>query len=179
MAGHNKWSKVKHKKAAQDEKKSKIFSLHARLLEIESRKAEGDTNSPGLKAAIDRARAVNMPNDNISRAIQKGAGGSGEALEEVVYEAYGPGGTALIIKGVTDNKNRTSAEIKHTLGILGGTLASPGSVLWAFEKNGTSFVPRNTVPLSEENILALRNLVRKLEDRDDVGEIITNEEAGV
>src|SRR5690348_1557363 len=108
MSGHNKWSKIKNKKAVTDAKKSKVFSMFAKMIAVESRKAKGDKNSPSLRAVMERARAVNMPNDNIDRAVAKGAGGDGGNLEEVLYEAYGPGGAALIIEGITDNKNRTT-----------------------------------------------------------------------
>ena len=115
MSGHNKWSKIKHKKAATDAQKSKIFSKHAQIISIESRSANGDINSPSLKAAIERAKKDSMPATNIDRAVKKGIGGEAGLLEKVTYEAYGPGGTALIIEGVTDNRNRTAAEIKHLL----------------------------------------------------------------
>jgi transcriptional/translational regulatory protein YebC/TACO1 len=107
MSGHNKWSKIKHKKAATDAQKSKIFSKHAAVIAMESRKAGGNLTSPSLIAVIERAKKDSMPKENIDRAVAKGAGGTGAALEEVVFEAFGPGGTAMIITAVTDNNNRT------------------------------------------------------------------------
>ena len=134
MAGHNKWSKIKHKKAATDAEKSKVFGKLARFIAVEAKKAGGDKNAPGLRVAIEKARKENMPSENIERAVQKGTRGAGAVPESVVYEAYGPGGVALIIEGLTDNKNRTSQEIKHLLMEHGATLAEPGSASWAFEK---------------------------------------------
>jgi len=174
MSGHNKWSKVKHKKEAEDKKKSKIFTMHARLITIESKKCGGDTSSPGLKNAIIRARVVNMPSGNIDRAVTRGTGAEGGTLEEVVYEAYGPGGTAIIITGITDSKNRTLSEIKRICADARGNVATPGSALWAFKKDGDEFLPENIVRLSEEDTTALRTLVENLLDNDDVRAVFTN-----
>jgi len=107
MSGHNKWSKIKHKKAATDAQRSKIFSKHSSLITMESRNAGGDTNSPSLAAAIERAKKDSMPKDNIERAVAKGSGSEGANLQEVMFEAYGPGGVAILITAVTDNNNRT------------------------------------------------------------------------
>src|SRR3989338_7058585 len=108
MSGHSKWAKIKHQKAATDAKKSKVFSKLVRYIAVEAKKAKGDRNAPGLRVAIDKARAANMPGENIDRAIEKAAGGSD--MERVTYEAYGPGGVALIIEGLTDSRNRTSQQ---------------------------------------------------------------------
>ena len=115
MAGHSKWAQIKRKKEATDAKKSQIFSKFAKLIASESKKAKGDRSAPGLRLAIMRAKVVNMPNDNIDRAIEKGKGDGGTAMDEVLYEAYGPGGVAVLIVGLTDNRNRTAQEIKHLL----------------------------------------------------------------
>jgi len=174
MSGHNKWSKIKHKKAATDAEKSKIFSKHARLITVESRKANGDVNSPQLKAAIEKAKKDNMPQDNIKRAVSKGAGNSAESISEVTYEAYGPGGSALIISGVTDNKNRTAAEIKHLLSKVGLSLAEPGAALWAFEKREGGWMAKTKVPLNDEDGERLGSILEKLEEHDDVQNVYTN-----
>src|SRR3989344_2427014 len=116
MSGHNKWSKIKHKKAASDAVKSRVFSKFARLISVESKKVKGDINAPGLRLAIERAKKENMPGDNIERAVAKGKSDTGTSLEKVIFETYGPGGVALLIEGLTDNNNRTSQEIKHLLG---------------------------------------------------------------
>lgn len=174
MAGHSKWSKVKHKKAITDAKKSKAFSKLAQLIMVESRKAKGDASSPALRAVIERARAANMPALNIEKAIKKGVGAEAEILEEVVYETYGPGGTAIIIKGITDNKNRSANETKHILSKNNASLAAPGSAVWAFSKSDSGWVPNITVKLSESDSRAFEKLIEELEENEAVQEIYTN-----
>ncbi|MCD5382164.1 MAG: YebC/PmpR family DNA-binding transcriptional regulator [Candidatus Pacebacteria bacterium] len=173
MSGHNKWSKIKHKKAATDAQKSKVFSKHASLIAMESRKAGGDTASPRLAAAIERAKKDSMPKDNIEKAVAKGSGAGGAALEEVMYETYGPGGTALIITAVTDNPNRTSPEIRHLLSKAGYQLGAPGSAVWAFTKDGMNYTPTNKVYLSDDDGEKLATLVETLEEHDDVQDVFT------
>ena len=177
MSGHNKWSKIKHKKAATDAQKSKLFSKHAALIAIESRNAGGDITSPGLKAAIERAKKDSMPAQNIERAVKKGTGGDAGALEQVVYESYGPGGVAMIIEGVTDNRNRTAAEIKHLLGTYELSLAAPGAASWAFSKNADMEWEANSkVGLSEEDAKKLMEIVEAIEEHDDINDVYTNAE---
>lgn len=138
MSGHSKWSKIKHQKAVTDAKKGKVFSKVARLITLAAREKGGDpqTNA-ALRTIIEKARSLNMPADNIDRAIKKGTGeGKESALEEVRYEAIGPAGAMFLIEGITDNKNRTTSEIKHLLSERGGRLAEQGSVEWIFEKRG-------------------------------------------
>ena len=141
MSGHSKWSKIKHKKAATDARKSKVFSKLVRYIAVEAKLAKGDRNSPGLRLAIDKARAANMPADNIDRAIDK-ASQSSAALEPVVYESYGPGGTAIVIEGYTDNRNRTAQEIKFILSKHGSALAVQNAAMWAFAKGDQGLEPR-------------------------------------
>ncbi|PIT90846.1 YebC/PmpR family DNA-binding transcriptional regulator [Candidatus Kaiserbacteria bacterium CG10_big_fil_rev_8_21_14_0_10_49_17] len=176
MSGHNKWSKIKHKKAATDAQKSKIFGKLARLIAVESKKAGGDSNSPGLRLAIDKAKEVNMPKDNIDRAVAKGTSADTAALESVVYEAYGPGGCALIITGLTDSRNRTAAEVKHTLSKNGLELAAQGSALWAFEKNGDEYTAKSTVPLSESDAQKLEGVIEAFGELEDIQDVFTNAE---
>lgn len=173
MSGHNKWSKVKHKKAATDAQKSKIFSKHAALIALESKKTGGDVNAPGLAAAIERAKKDSMPKDNIERAVQKGKGGNAGGVEEVVYETYGPGGTAIIITALTDNPNRTTPEVRHILSKAGYELGTSGSAAWAFTKTANGYVPTTPVDLSEEDGERLANLIEALEEQDDVQDIYT------
>ncbi|MDE2213113.1 MAG: YebC/PmpR family DNA-binding transcriptional regulator [Patescibacteria group bacterium] len=173
MAGHSKWAKVKHQKAVTDVRKSKIFSKLVRFIAVEAKKAKGDRSAPGLRAAIEKARAANMPSENIDRAIEK-ASGTGADIETVMYEAYGPGGAALIIEGYTDNRNRTGQEIKHLLSQQGGTLATPGAAMWAFTRSEGKLQPTATVDLSEADLEALAQLVDALEEHDDVSEVYTN-----
>ena len=172
MAGHNKWSKIKHKKAITDAKKSKIFGKLVRMIQVEAKKANGDVNSPGLRAAIEKARKENMPNDNIDRAIKK-ASEAGD-LKPVTFEVYGPAGVGLIVEALTDNNNRTSSEIKHLLSKLGTTLAGSGSVTWAFKREGMEWIPENTIEMSDDDIPKLEKLVDTLEDHDDVQDVYTN-----
>jgi YebC/PmpR family DNA-binding regulatory protein len=133
MSGHNKWSKIKHKKAISDSKKSKEFSKLARLLTVESKKASGDISSPSLRVAIEKARGANMPSINIDRAVKKGITADAASMEAITYEAYGPGGSALVIEALTENKNKAASEIKHILSKNGSSLAAQGSATWAFE----------------------------------------------
>ncbi len=176
MAGHNKWSKIKNKKAATDAAKSKIFSKMAKLIATASKEAKGDTSSPTLRAAIEKAREYNMPADNIERAVKKGAGSDAESLESITYEAYGPGGCALIIETLTDNRNRTAQEVKQIFSKHGFSIATPGSASWAFTKENNEWKPNMTVPLSEEDGKVLETLVGDLEDNDDVQDVYTNAE---
>lgn len=176
MAGHNKWSKIKHKKAATDAQKSKVFGKLARLIAVESKLAGGDVNSPGLRAAIEKAKKENMPSDNIDRAVKKGAGGDALQMEAVLYEAYGPGGCALIVEGLTDNKNRSSAEIKHILSKNGLALAGQGSASWAFEKTNGEWEPKTMAPISDEDKEKLEKIIEELEENDDIQDVYTNAE---
>lgn len=152
MSGHSKWSQIKHKKALTDAKRGKIFSKMARLISVAARERGGDpAKNSALRMIIDRARALNMPQDNVVRAIARGAGKlEGVKFEEFILEAYGPSGSALIIEGTTDNKNRMVSEIKHLLSLRDGKLATPGSVLWLFTRQGVIDAERGG--LTKENL---------------------------
>ena len=176
MSGHNKWSQIKHRKGAVDALKSKTFTKIVRLLNMEAKKADGNVNSPGLKAAIEKARAENMPRENIERAIKKASIDDNSKLETITYEAYGPGGCAIIIESLTDNRNKASAEIKHILSVHELTLAGIGAAAWAFEKNGTSWIPKTKIPLSPEDSAKLQEIVEELDQNDEVQEVFTNAE---
>ena len=115
MAGHSKWAQIKRQKGANDMARSAVFGKLARRITVESKKASGDVNAASLRAAIEKAKAANMPKENIERAVAKGSSADAGSLESVTYETYGPGGAAVVIEALTDNKNRTSAEIKHLL----------------------------------------------------------------
>ncbi len=174
MAGHSKWAKVKHQKAITDSRKSKIFSKLVRFIAVEAKKAKGDRSSPGLRAAVEKARAANMPSDNIEHAIEK-ASGEGALVENLTYEAYGPGGAALIIEGYTDNRNRTAQEVKHILSKHGGSLAGPGAAMWAFAKSAEGKLePSSPLELADEDLEKLAQLVDELEEHDDVSDVYTN-----
>ena len=136
MSGHSKWSTIKHKKGIKDQKRGKIFSKLVRQIQIAARKDPNPETNSALRLVIEKAKEVNMPSNNIERAIKKASGADkeGQQLKEVTLEAYGPSGSALLIEAITDNRNRTVAEIKHILERNGGHLAEKGSVLWLFEK---------------------------------------------
>lgn len=176
MAGHNKYSKIKHIKAKNDAQKSKAFGKLVRLITVEAKKANGVLTSPGLVAAIEKARGENMPNDTIERAIKKATTDNSAAMESIVYETYGPGGVAILIEALTDNRNKAAQEVKHILSKNGYELASPGSASWAFKKEGGSWVPTTTIPLEDADIEALTKLVEELEENDEVQEVFTNAE---
>ena len=176
MSGHNKWSQIKNKKAVTDGKRSKIFGKFSKLIALEAKKAAGNLSSPGLRAVIERAKKENMQNELIDRAVKKGAGGDAGNMEAGLFEAYGPGGCAMLITGLTDNNNRTVAEIKHLLSKRGLALAGHGAALWAFNKTGDEYEPNTTAPLSDEDGEALGNLLEELDEHDDVQEVYTNAE---
>ncbi|MFM2357758.1 MAG: hypothetical protein RJA61_495 [Candidatus Parcubacteria bacterium] len=177
MSGHNKYSKIKHKKALTDAKKSKMFSKFSRLITLESQKAGGNISSPALDNAIKKAREVNMPNDSIDRAVKKGITDKEDSLEPITYEGYGPGGCALIIDTLSSNRNKTAQEIKHTFSKNGFALAVPGSASWAFNKTlGEGWVPHTHIQISEEDGKILETLIEELEENDDVQEVYTNAE---
>lgn len=155
MSGHNKWAKIKHKKAGTDAQRGKLFSRIIKEITIAARNGGGDANgNPRLRLAVQNAKSANMPADNIKRAIQRGTGElPGSVYEELTYEGYGPGGVALMIELVTDNKNRTVAEIRHILDRNNGKLAESGSVAWMFQKKGSIEVPKSGI--SEDDLLSI------------------------
>ena len=138
MSGHNKWSKIKNKKGSEDAKKGKIFTKHARNITVAAREGGLDPEyNASLKTAIEMAKADNMPNDHIDRAIKKASGeAGGDNFERIIYEGYGPGGVAFIVDCLTDNKNRTAPDVRHIFDKFGGNLGTDGSVMFLFEKKG-------------------------------------------
>jgi YebC/PmpR family DNA-binding regulatory protein len=143
MSGHSKWSSIKHKKAAADAKRGQMFTKLARAITVAARDGGGDPEAnPALAAAAQKARDNSMPKENIQRAIDRGtgAGADAAAIERVVFEGYGPGGAAILVEALTDNRNRTSAEVRHAFTKHGGSLGEPGSVAWVFEKRGVVLV---------------------------------------
>ncbi|CAN5140011.1 hypothetical protein BH11PAT3_BH11PAT3_0150 [soil metagenome] len=177
MSGHNKWSKIKRQKGSTDAAKSKIFGKMGALIASESKRAKGDTSSPSLRAAIEKAQEYNMPKDTIDRAVKKGLGADAESMDSITYEAYGPGGSALIIEALTSNRNKAAQEIKHILSKNGFELASQGSASWAFTKGlGAEWAPNMTVPLTPEDENILEILINDLEENDEVQDVYTNAE---
>ncbi len=142
MAGHSKWAQIKRKKAVNDQKRGQHFTRLIREITVAARSGGGDPNfNPRLRLAVDTAKAANMPADNIERAIKKGTGElEGVDYQEIAYEGYGPGGIALYIETVTDNPNRTVAEVRHALGKHGGSLGTSGSVAWQFDRLGQIYI---------------------------------------
>ena len=176
MAGHFKWAQMKHKKAATDAAKSREFSRFSRLITLEAKRSGGNLSAPSLLSAIERAKGVNMPKDNIERAVQKGISKDAGELDQVAYEFYGPGGVAVIVLAVTDNKNRTTQEIKHLLTKNGYELGTPGSASWAFTKlpdgRYTPNDPKMEVTGADEEKIS--EILSVLDEHDDVQEVFTN-----
>ncbi len=176
MSGHNKYSKIKHIKAKNDAQKSKNFGKLVRLITVEAKKANGNVSSPGLAAAIEKARGENMPNDTIDRAVKKAITDNSASMDSIIYESYGPGGVAILISALTDNRNKAAQEVKHILSLNGFELAAPGSASWAFAKTGATWAPTSTTPLEDADIELLTKLVEDLEANDEVQEVFTNAE---
>ena len=155
MSGHSKWASIKHKKGALDAKRGKIFTKIIREMSIAARIGGGDVDAnPRLRTAVDKAKSVNMPADNIKRAIQKGTGElEGASYEEITLEGYGPGGIALLVEGTTDNRNRTVSEIRHILTKNGGNLGTAGSVSYMFKPRGYIAIAKEKV--TEDKLMEL------------------------
>jgi len=176
MSGHNKFSKIKRLKAKNDAQKGAVFTKMAKAIQVEAKKANGDITSPSLRAAIEKARSFDMPNENIERAIKKATSADAKDMESIMYETYGPGGCAIMIDVLTDNKNRAAGEIKHILSNNEAVLASPGSASWAFEKTHEGWIPKSIVTMSVEDTPKLEKLIEDLENNEDVQEVYTNAE---
>jgi YebC/PmpR family DNA-binding regulatory protein len=155
MSGHSKWATIKHKKAATDARRGKIFTKIIRELSIAARTGGGDPiTNPRLRTAIAAAKNENMPNDNIERAIQRGTGQlEGEQLEEVMYEGYGPGGVGMLVQAVTSNRNRAAGELRHVFSKNGGNMAESGAVGWMFHRKGDVVVPKEAA--DEDKMLGI------------------------
>jgi YebC/PmpR family DNA-binding regulatory protein len=175
MSGHSKWASIKHKKAIVDSRKGKLFTKLARAITVAAKEGGGDIDgNPSLALAVQKARDASMPKDNIERAIAKGtgAGADADAIENVVYEGYGPGGVAILVEAMTDNRNRTGAEMRHAFGKHGGNLGEPGSVAYLFDKKGVIVVDAERY--SEDDLLpAIEAGAEDIAVDDDVFEVIT------
>ena len=174
MSGHSKWAQIKRQKGSEDAKKSKLFGKLGSLIATESRLSRGDITAPGLRTIIEKAKKVNMPKDTRERAVKTGAGGEADAMEELTYEGYGPGGCALIIEAFTGNRNKAAQEIKFILSKHNGSLAAQGAAAWAFTKNEEGWEPNSPLPLSEEDGQELVLLIEELEGNDEVQDVYTN-----
>jgi YebC/PmpR family DNA-binding regulatory protein len=167
MSGHSKWATIKHKKGAADKARGKLFAKVARQIEVAAREGGGDVNSNAtLRSAIQKAKAAQMTNDAIDRAVKRGSGeASGAAYEAITYEGYAPGGVALLIEVLTDNRNRTGAEIRNVFTKLGGSMAEPGSVSWQFARQGVVLVGGS----AEEDSVVMAALEAGADDVTDDG----------
>jgi YebC/PmpR family DNA-binding regulatory protein len=179
VSGHSKWSSIKHKKGAADAKRGKLFSKLSRAIIVAAKEGGPDPDSNiALANAVERARAVSMPKDNIERAIARGAGAdaASEAYDAVTYEGYGASGAALIVEALTDNRNRTAADVRFAFGKFGGSLGTPGSVAWMFERKGVITVP---VEAADEDTITLTAAEGGAEDVRQDGDtwVITSEPA--
>ncbi len=180
MAGHSKWANIKHKKAKEDAKRAKVFTKHIRELTVAAREGGGDPNAnPRLSLAIENAKAVNLPKDNIERAIKKGTGelddGSGN-YEEVTYEGYGPGGIAYFLEATSNNLNRTVGEIRHIFTKHGGNLGTDGSVAYLFEQKGSIKVSTEGLDEEEFMLIAIDAGAEDVNIEDEFFEVITSRE---
>ncbi|HAA85470.1 MAG TPA: YebC/PmpR family DNA-binding transcriptional regulator [Kosmotogaceae bacterium] len=180
MSGHNKWANIKHRKSAQDAKRSKMFTKIIRELMVAAREGGTDPNTNNsLKSAIERAKSVNMPKDTMEKAIKKGAGElEGQSFVEVIYEGYAPGGVAMLIRALTDNKNRTAQELRHLLSKYGGNMAESGSVAWMFERKGVVSVPVSEISEMEEfELMVIEAGAEDIKTDDEMVRIITEPES--
>jgi len=175
MSGHSKWSTIKHKKAMQDAKRGKAFSRIIKEIMVAARIGGGDLGAnPRLRTAVAAAKAENMPKDNIERAIKKGTGElEGVNYEEVTYEGYGPGGVAILVETISDNRQRTVADIRHLFSRMGGSLGEPGSVAWLFEKKGLLLVEKDKVDEEELMTIALEANADDIQEQESEWEIYT------
>lgn len=178
MAGHSKWSQIKRKKAVNDQKRGQLFTRIIRELTVAAREGGGDPNfNPRLRLGVDAAKAANMPQENIDRAIKRGTGElEGVTYEEVVYEGYGPGGVALFIETLTDNQKRTVADVRHILDKNGGNLGTSGSVAWQFDRMGTIYVAGDGV--DEDEVFEAAVEAGADDVRGEGGEYVVSTDAG-
>lgn len=179
MSGHSKWSTIKRKKGANDAKRGKIFTKLIKEITIAAKSGGGDPEgNPRLRSAVTAAKGENMPKENIDRAIKKGTGDlDGVAFEEILYEGYGPGGVAVLVETMTDNKNRTVADIRHYFAKSGGNLGESGCVAWMFDKKGTLAVGKEGINEEELMDLALEAGAEDVVEEEDSFQIITAPEA--
>lgn len=179
MSGHNKWSKIKNKKGNEDARRGKIFTKHARNITVAARQGGDNPDyNPALKQAIDKAKADNMPNDNIDRAIKKATGeGAGDNFQRVIYEGYGPAGVAVIVDCLTDNVQRTAPDVRHAFDKNGGNLGTDGSVMFMFDHKGEILVNNKDKDFDEFMMDALEAGADDVIEEDEFFEAITSVEA--
>jgi len=176
MSGHSKWAQIKHKKARVDKQRGKLFSKLIREITVAARQGGGNPDfNPKLRIAIEKAREANMPAENIEKAIKRGTGElEGTQYEQAIYEGYGPGGVAILVVTYTDNRNRTTSEIRHIFSKYGGNLAGVGSVAWQFEEKGVIYIEKSKI--SEDDVLdiAMEAGAEDVVVQSDTYEIVTS-----
>jgi YebC/PmpR family DNA-binding regulatory protein len=175
MSGHSKWSTIKHKKGAADKKRAKIFTKLIKEITVAARMGGGDPNAnPRLRHAIDSAKAQNMPKDNVDRAIKKGTGDmDGVNYEEIIYEGYGPGGVAVMVECLTDNKNRTIADVRYIFNKAGGNVGTDGCVAWMFDKKGVISVTKENADEDTLMEVAIDAGAEDIKDEGDSFDVLT------
>jgi YebC/PmpR family DNA-binding regulatory protein len=180
VSGHSKWSSIKHKKGAADAKRGKLFSKLSRAIIVAAKEGGGDpANNLALQNAIEKAKSYSMPKDNIDRAIAKGSGADAdaEAFETIVYEGYGPEGVAVIVEALTDNRNRTAADVRHMFSKHGGNLGATGAVAWQFDRRGVVVVPADGVDEEELLLVAADGGAEDIQQDDDVFQVTSAPES--
>src|SRR6478736_420306 len=180
LSGHSKWSSIKHKKGAADAKRGKLFSKLSRAIIVAAKEGGGDpANNLALQNAIEKAKSYSMPKDNIDRAIAKGSGADADAdaFETIVYEGYGPEGVAVIVEALTDNRNRTAADVRHMFAKHGGNLGATGAVAWQFERRGVVVVPAEGVDEEELLLVAADGGADDIEQDGDVFQVTSAPES--
>ncbi len=180
MAGHSKWKNIQNRKNAQDAKRGKIFQKLAKEIYVAAKSGGGDPDTnPSLRLVIDKAKSANMPNDNIKRAVDKAAGNQdGENYEDIIYEGYGPGGAAVMVLCLTDNKNRTASNVRHAFTKNGGNLGESGCVSYMFDRKGYLVIERDGLDIEEDDLLlqAIEAGAEDMETNEEVFEIYTEPE---
>ena len=174
MSGHSKWSTIKHKKELTDKKRGQIFSKLAKLITVAAKNGTDPEVNPKLKGAIEKAKEFNLPNENIERAIKKAGEKDKAQLETLLIEAIGPLSIIILVEVITDNKNRTMAEVKSILSENGFKIVAPGNLLWQFGKVGREYIPKIPIQIEAETKIKLKTVFEKLDDHDDIEEIYSN-----
>lgn len=177
MSGHSKWAQIKHKKGAADQKRGQLFGKLLNAITVAAKRDSNPGFNPRLRTAIEKAKQNNVPQDNIARAIKRASEKSG-ALEELILEAYGPGGAAILIEAVTDNRNRAIAEVKQILNENNGKWAESGSVRWAFAAGNGSWAPKFKQEISSVDKTKLDALINALENHEDIQKVCINDNFG-
>src|SRR3989338_7301575 len=174
MSGHSRWQQIRHKKGLTDQKRGQIFSTLTKLVTVPAKDGADPETNPKLKTAIGKAKEFNLPNENIERAIKRASGKDKIGLEVLLIEAIGPLNISVLVEAITDNKNRSIAEIKHVFSENNFKMVPSGSLLWQFERKGREFIPKMPIQIDSETKTKLKAFFEKLDEHDDVEEIYSN-----